>query len=337
MIECPRCGFSQPKDQFCANCGVDMDHFVVKRPPLWLRLVQNPNLHLSLIGILIVLVIGYMVYTRSESVSREVNRLLDMPVSSRDAGDPDDERNRANFLALSAATNRGSRANNDNAESPTGGTPTAAATAGSDATKAATDDESGALVLNKNNKVEVSHWEVPREVVANVIALADRVGDGNAGRAYFFANGAKIVEQIQNVSQRLSLGRVIAARAGEQMTSETPPTTGEAFQFGFFAAITRVEGKDLGLKWESQLVMPQAETAAEAASSSPSVRSLVQTNMNGQATLTTAALLLVVMEPPNRSPREELIMRAGEGPWTVFASPEYRGGVTEWLIAVQLK
>lgn len=27
MINCPKCGFNQPKDEFCANCGVDMDVF----------------------------------------------------------------------------------------------------------------------------------------------------------------------------------------------------------------------------------------------------------------------------------------------------------------------
>src|ERR1700733_8142932 len=30
MIRCPRCGFEQPRDRFCAKCGIDMESFVPK-------------------------------------------------------------------------------------------------------------------------------------------------------------------------------------------------------------------------------------------------------------------------------------------------------------------
>ena len=33
MINCPRCGFEQPRDQFCAKCGIDMHRYTVKKPP----------------------------------------------------------------------------------------------------------------------------------------------------------------------------------------------------------------------------------------------------------------------------------------------------------------
>lgn len=312
-----------------------MDHFVVKPKPIWLRIAQNPNVHLSLIGILIVGVIGYIIYTRSESVSRQVDRLLDRPVSSRDAGDPDEERARLAKPQVNAFQK--SRPSDADEEASTkAGLGAATAGAGLSAGEKVEDDF-GAVKLTGAHKVEVTHWEIPREVVANLIALADRIGDGREGRAYFFANGSKIIDQIQSVAQRLSLGRIIPARASEQMTTETPPTTGEAFQFGFFIAVNKVEGKDLGLKWVSQLVLPQSETPAEQASNQPSLRSLIQTNMSGQATLTTASLLMIVMEPANRAPREELLLRAGEGPWTVFASPDFRGGATDWIIAIQIR
>ena len=31
LIRCPRCGFEQPKDRFCANCGVDTENFRPER------------------------------------------------------------------------------------------------------------------------------------------------------------------------------------------------------------------------------------------------------------------------------------------------------------------
>lgn len=34
MIECPKCGFHQPPDRYCANCGIDMENFKPKSS-LW--------------------------------------------------------------------------------------------------------------------------------------------------------------------------------------------------------------------------------------------------------------------------------------------------------------
>jgi hypothetical protein len=46
---------------------------------------------------------------------------------------------------------------------------------------------------------------------------------------------------------------------------------------------------------------------------------------------------MLVYEPANRSPRQEYISRAGEGPWSVFTSDAFRAGATDWIVLVQLK
>ncbi len=89
MMECPRCGFTQPEDRYCASCGLDVNNYVAKPKPLFMRIVQNSNLHLSLIGILIALVIGYIFYSQRDLMSREVHHLMGgTPLLSRDAEDP---------------------------------------------------------------------------------------------------------------------------------------------------------------------------------------------------------------------------------------------------------
>ncbi len=52
LINCPRCGFQQPKDQYCAQCGVDMDAFKPVVPPLWKRVFGN---HLVQLGLLLLI------------------------------------------------------------------------------------------------------------------------------------------------------------------------------------------------------------------------------------------------------------------------------------------
>src|SRR6185312_12310386 len=86
MMECPRCGFSQPKDRYCASCGLDIEQFLKKPKPLWIRIAQNSNFHLSLIAILMVLVVGYLFNASHGVVARRMNALLKgTPLSSREA------------------------------------------------------------------------------------------------------------------------------------------------------------------------------------------------------------------------------------------------------------
>lgn len=46
LLNCPRCGFSQPKDQYCAQCGVDMISFKPKEAPLLVRFAQNTSVQI---------------------------------------------------------------------------------------------------------------------------------------------------------------------------------------------------------------------------------------------------------------------------------------------------
>lgn len=61
LINCPKCGFSQPKDQYCASCGVDMLSYVPAAPPLWKQVLVNP---VFLIAITMSVVAGSVVYIR---------------------------------------------------------------------------------------------------------------------------------------------------------------------------------------------------------------------------------------------------------------------------------
>lgn len=47
LVNCPRCGFSQPQDKYCAQCGVDMETFKPPRKPLFARLFKDPLIYLA--------------------------------------------------------------------------------------------------------------------------------------------------------------------------------------------------------------------------------------------------------------------------------------------------
>lgn len=67
LIECPKCGFSQPKDQYCANCGVDMHSFKPSRPPIFKRIFTHPGIILLLI--LSTTYLSYFFIKQQESAS----------------------------------------------------------------------------------------------------------------------------------------------------------------------------------------------------------------------------------------------------------------------------
>jgi hypothetical protein len=75
LVNCPKCGFSQPKDRFCANCGVDMDAFQPAPPSLGKRLLGNPFFHLAVILSLALLIV-YYIRTQPEQFGLEKNNSL---------------------------------------------------------------------------------------------------------------------------------------------------------------------------------------------------------------------------------------------------------------------
>ena len=67
MIDCPRCGFTQPNDQFCANCGVNMTAFSPKKKPIWQTIASS--WYFLGIGIAVIL-IGVIGFMQSRTVSQ---------------------------------------------------------------------------------------------------------------------------------------------------------------------------------------------------------------------------------------------------------------------------
>jgi hypothetical protein len=181
--------------------------------------------------------------------------------------------------------------------------------------------------------LEVSYWEIPRELLIPALAQAQRIGQGNGGRIFFWPT-AKLNEILQSGAQTLSVPRTANLQAGGQITIETPPTALEMFQFSLLVQITKVEGKDVSLRWDANLALPQPEPVG---ASAPAVRQTTLSNLTGNTAMTAQTAVTIIFEPNNRTPRDEYLLKAGDGPWNVFSSPEFRAGLTDWVIVVQLK
>jgi hypothetical protein len=318
MMECPRCGFAQPKDRYCASCGLDVEHFVVKPKPLLSRIVQNPNFHLSLIGLLVVLVVAYIFYAQRELVTREVGNLLKgAPVRSRDAGE----------AKTPAASQIADPAADDEIEvdsPPAQSFQPQAAELAAMAPSAGTDEKAtDTKKISDSKKVEISSWEVSRETLSTLLTTAEKVGESNGGRAYMWRQGAKAIETVQTAGHRLSLSRTMPLQPGSTAAIEAQTAPTDPFQFGLYLQVTKSDDGESILKWDSTLVLPAGT-------------GLTEVMLTGNAGLSSTSALLIIFDPPNRTPREDVISRAGDGPWAVLNSPEFRNGISEWAVLIQL-
>lgn len=74
LVNCPKCGFSQPQDQYCAKCGVDMQAFKPKPAPMSTRMLTSP---VVMIGLIFALVFAGSLYIIREQRRQEVTRRVD--------------------------------------------------------------------------------------------------------------------------------------------------------------------------------------------------------------------------------------------------------------------
>lgn len=60
MVTCPKCKFTQPKDRYCANCGVDMDHYTPIKEPALKRFWNNPWTQVGIMLVLLTITVNYL-------------------------------------------------------------------------------------------------------------------------------------------------------------------------------------------------------------------------------------------------------------------------------------
>lgn len=60
LVNCPRCGFSQPNDQYCAQCGIDMQSFKKKKQPLLKQIFSSAAVQIVILIIATVFVGQYL-------------------------------------------------------------------------------------------------------------------------------------------------------------------------------------------------------------------------------------------------------------------------------------
>ncbi len=71
MINCPKCNLLQPKDQYCAQCGVNMETWSPPVKPLWKKIFGNWMVQLFLLFVLILVLVMWDNFSSRQSSVNE--------------------------------------------------------------------------------------------------------------------------------------------------------------------------------------------------------------------------------------------------------------------------
>jgi hypothetical protein len=99
LVTCPRCGFEQPKDKFCAKCGIIMEGFVGKKPPLTSRIASSVTFY----SLIVALVIGSFIFFYLSDRKKNQEEILAEATTETTAPSP--EGKSATARPMTAATN----------------------------------------------------------------------------------------------------------------------------------------------------------------------------------------------------------------------------------------
>ena len=80
MINCPKCGFLQEKDVYCAQCGVNMDTYKPPKKPLLKKIIGNWMVQL---GVLFLVILAIVTWDNLSSKGESRSRSELPPVANR--------------------------------------------------------------------------------------------------------------------------------------------------------------------------------------------------------------------------------------------------------------
>jgi hypothetical protein len=322
-MNCPRCGFNQPDDKYCANCGLDVESFNARPKPLILRILQNPNLYAFLIGGILVSAAFY-IFLNQRTVGRQMSALLrNHFVMSKDAGEP------------------GSEKENDNAKVKVQDFHESTAALTGDLPASAT-KEAAAPVLTQ---LEIGFFELSRE---NLIALAGKIQRDEGDWHVVFIEDAKTVESLQTAARKLPglQEKSLQKETKEGLEVDAGDINPDLRSPYLAVGVDWIKNENL--HWALDLQLPPARQNDAMANANPGPASVAPTTPGGQPNLqlttlegavhfTPQSALLLVYDPAIRTFTGLETAKLEKSPLRVLTSDDFRAGESALVVWVRLK
>jgi hypothetical protein len=334
MMECPRCAFVQPQDRFCANCGLNIATYQAKPEPWLQRLLGSPAFYL-VAGI--TFVAALTLYLKRAQVEPPVRGGFVAEQTAPVAGGgstqtapgytpppaPPREREARPQPATSAAF-----APPANTESPpppnpaTKGQSAATDDGIADGSAAATAPPAAPAAPKMPSQVEISFYEIPRDLWQPVAADAKSIGDAGVWRILQVAQKEKLNSALAG-ARRLPGQKQMPTQPSSIAQMHFPvgaPDTHQGVYFDFSAV--KIDGANLEIEIAGEMALKIDATAA------------IQNRVDTIASMPAGGAVVLVGNINRKPLPEALIPQVGGSPLAILESPDFLEAQTELILVI---
>ncbi len=187
-MKCPRCGFTQPRDQYCAQCGLDISNYKPPKLSLFDRLTRNPLMQLAFVVIIIFFVASTLIKKKNPSVSDRVSYLKgNLQISSQKPNSTsfsDSPPQQVQIADSTTPTANGADANNSAGQLP----PVQQKPSDTTASLAANAKSNVGATENKSHHVvKISYYEIDKRVRQMMFDESQNTGQFNYFNEDYYA------------------------------------------------------------------------------------------------------------------------------------------------------
>lgn len=337
LINCPRCGFQQPEDKYCAQCGVDMETFKPNSPSLLKKIFSSLAIQISLL-VIFAGGVGFFLYQQGQNFETKVSRTKSQLQINRssDAG--------GSSLATSSESIIENNSNTSLEDSASPREPASAEAAVALTNNSATSTETSISADAKNKDLKtpavahsqqltVYYAEVLRKNFVNILNTSRNtgqfinVGDYSAGilpnieKAISDAQLRVLTKEVRELSKTKTLQWFYGIRDRQDPHSEIGLAT--------FFEINEVEGHNLRGSLEIQRTWKEPNTGGEFEIQRKSFPAMFE--IGGD----TGFFMAGVMPPQSNLENDDELTAIDV--YKILHSPRFRNGESEFVILIKFE
>lgn len=315
MKDCPKCGFNQPEDRYCAQCGVDMEQFQPKPKPIWIRLSNRPAFHVSMAALIAIALFSFIYVTQRKDIDETLLNAFS------------DETETQNFVAETSTP------------TPTpqnvGLRTTAAPAQENFEQENSTEDELTPTPTDTAvpTSAQVSYAEVPRPLIEIWLREGQLLNETANTRSILLAGSSDIKSysreewNLFELPGKRTLALTTDAARGDYLQTSTN-SSNEVTEIGFVIDLsTSTKNQDIVAFDLQMLVSLPSGLDGDVTSST----------MTGSYRIPAGSTLVLLGGLPQQSARGEAAKIFMNTPLQILQSPEYLSGSSEFAIFIQPK
>jgi hypothetical protein len=308
MMSCPKCGFQQPEDQYCAQCGINMTSFVPAPQSLTARLTKNLKFQILLVIAIITGLISSIYFSQRENIQESLQRAFET-ASTEKATEDVVEAALVQETAARVAPGPAEETERSAQMAPAASVPTP------DSKKTITGIELGFL-------------EVPEPLLQTWAAEGQILSETGMSRSVLIPNVKDLASLRRHEWKPANLG------GGETFTLQTGRPITHSLMHpvqGFTAPL------GMNIEIEPTAVTGGLEMIVEIVVSMPvgMDNSVNTSTVSGRYTLPSDSALVIFGLVPRQAVSGDVQTELSNGPLSILQSSEFLSGATEFAIAIR--